>query len=602
MPFRFVIVCVVLAASVIAGVARAAPKRPGPRPWSNPAAFELAKEAIEAKKTGDARACVQKDKASLALEDHPYVKLHLSACLGALARYREALGAARDALAAGLREDDGELTAAAQTRVNEILPRLPHVRLVLPKNADGIKVVMNGVPVRPEILRERFSVDPGDYVVEAERRDAQGRWFFREKGTLAEGEEKKIEILLRPDFLTPPVEECLRTAETYEQKLACIEEKSTKPNVRVGIDFSGYTDTTNVHVVTPGINASIASPTAGWNVGGSYLLDVVTAASPDIVSMASRRFREQRHAGSLTGGGKIGSVGVAGSGNMSREPDYLSTTGGVTSNIELWNKQIVPRIGYAFTYDRIGIRDTPYSQFERNLTTHEMEAGCTFVLNPTTVLVTGLTAQFERGEQSKLYRFVPLFDPDTAARIPAGATIDLVNGDDENGIPIRLPFRARELLPRSRDRFAVGARLIHRNGNATLRIEERLYADTWDVKATTTDARYLVDVGDRLRVWPHVRLHAQTGAFFHQLAYAAGVDVDGRAVSLVKYRTGDRELSPMVTATIGGGARIALTSDRAEVRYAIVLAGDLMYSRYLQSLYIKQRSAVYGSIGFEVEL
>jgi hypothetical protein len=598
-------VCSVLASVALASVASAAPPKraaSGPRAWSNPVAFDLAKEAIEAKKSGDARLCVQKDKASLALEEHPYVKLHLSACLGSLARYREALAAARDALAAGLRNEDAELTSAAQTRVNEILPRLPHVRFTLPKNADGIKIVMNGVPVRPEIVKERFSVDPGDYVVEAERRDAQGRWFFREKGTLAEGEDKKIEILLRPDFLAPPVEECLRTAETYEQKLACIEEKSTKPNVRVGIDFSAYTDTTNVHVVTPGINASIVSPTAGWNVGGSYLLDVVTAASPDIVSMASRRFREQRHAGSLNGGGKIGSVGVAGSGNVSREPDYLSTTGGITSNVELWNKQIVPRIGYALTYDRIGIRDTPYAQFERNLTTHEMEAGCTFVLSPTTVLVTGMTAQIERGEQSKLYRFVPLFDPDTAARIPAGATIDLVNGADDNGNPIRLPFRARELLPRSRDRFAVAARLVHRAGNATLRIEERLYADTWDVKATTTDARYLVDLGDRLRVWPHVRLHAQTGASFYQLAYAAGVDIDGRAVSLVKYRTGDRELSPMVTGTIGGGARIALTNDRAEVRYAIVLVGDLMYSRYFQSLFIMSRTAVYGTIGFEVEL
>jgi hypothetical protein len=284
----------------------------------------------------------------------------------------------------------------------------------------------------------------------------------------------------------------------------------------------------------------------------------------------------------------------------------LSTTGGVTSNIELWNKQIVPRIGYSLTYDRIGIRDTPYAQFERNLTTHQIEAGSTFVLNPTTVLVVGGTAQLERGEQSKLYRFVPFFDPETGARVPPGATVAVVNGEEvlEDGSlrQVRLPFRARELLPRSRDRFALGARVVHRTGNATLRIEERLYADTWDVKATTTDFRYLIDVGDRLRVWPHVRLHAQTGASFWQLAYAAGIDVDGRPISLVKYRTGDRELSPMMTGTIGGGARIALTPDRADVRYAIVIAGDVMYSRYFQSLFIKSRTAIYGTIGLEVEL
>lgn len=582
----------------------AAPKRPtsGPRRWKNPAAFDLAKEAIEAKKAGDARLCVQKDRASLALEDHPYVKLHLSACLGALARYSEALGPAREALAAGLREGDAELTEAAHARVKEILQRLAHVRFVVPKGVPGIKITMNGVPVRPELVGQRLAIDPGDYVVEAERRDKGERFFFREKGTLSEGEDKKIEILLRPDHLSPGLEECLRRAETYEQKLACLEQKSSKPDVRIGLDFSGYTDTTNVHVVTPGINASIVSPTSGWHLGGSYLLDVVTAASPDIVSMASRRFREQRHAGSLSGGGKIDDVGLAANGNVSREPDYLSTTIGGTGNVELWNKQIVPRLGYSFTYDRIGIRDTPFDQFERNLATHEIEAGCTFVLSPTTVLVTGTTARFERGEQSKLYRFVPMFSPEIGERIPAGAQVDLVNGEDEEGNPIRLPFRARELLPRARDRFAVGARVNHRTGNATLRVEERLYGDTWGVKATTTDARYIVDLGDRLRAWPHLRLHAQSGATFWQLAYAAGVDVDGRVISLPKYRTGDRELSPMVTATAGGGARIALTSERADVRWAIVIAGDVMYSRYFEALFIRSRTAVYGTVGLEVEL
>ena len=35
-------------------------------------------------------------------------------------------------------------------------------------------------------------------------------------------------------------------------------------------------------------------PPPGWNVGASYLVDVVTAASPDVVSTASRRFA--RHA------------------------------------------------------------------------------------------------------------------------------------------------------------------------------------------------------------------------------------------------------------------------------------------------------------------
>ena len=57
----------------------------------------------------------------------------------------------------------------------------------------------------------------------------------------------------------------------------------------------------------------IASPTSGWNVGGNFLLDAVSAASPDIVSTASPPFEEFRYGGGLTGGYKPGLFGAQGS-------------------------------------------------------------------------------------------------------------------------------------------------------------------------------------------------------------------------------------------------------------------------------------------------
>ena|SRR5688572_9839948 len=116
------------------------------RGWANKDALDLAKQAIEAKKNGDAKTCVLRDQQSLALEDHPYVKLHLSACLLALGRYREALVPARDALAAALRSDDDELKVSAQKRVQEILPKLAHITLKLPSKLDNMKVTINGRP------------------------------------------------------------------------------------------------------------------------------------------------------------------------------------------------------------------------------------------------------------------------------------------------------------------------------------------------------------------------------------------------------------------------------------------------------------------------
>jgi len=567
------------------------------RGWSNQQALELAKEGIEAKKNGDLQLCLTKDQSSLAIEDHPYVRLHVSSCLAGLGRFKDALVNARDALAAGIKNEDDDLKRAALARVQELMPKLARIKFEFPDKTDNLKITINGQPLRPDQVNRSLSVDPGDYTVEAVREERGERYFFREKVTLAEGEEKGVEVLPKRDHLPDETEKCLRDAKTYKDRLKCIEEPSTHPNVRVALEMSGYTDSTAVHVLTPAINASVVSPTGGWNVGGSYLLDMVSAASPDLVSTASRPFIEQRHAASLNGGYKVSIAQFGVNGNVSSEPDYLSRTVGANLSTELNEKLITPRIGYNYSWDTIGYRNSPFDNFNRSLTTHAIDAGVTFVMSPTTLLVTGISMSFERGENSKLYRFIPMFDEETSKRIPVGASIRLVN---EN----RLNVRPREYVPQQRDRVAVGARINHRMGSGTLRIEERVYTDNWGIKASTTDGRYMHDLGERLRVWPHLRLHAQTSASFYQMAYAAAESAEGGdqgGIAVPRYRTSDREASPMIAVTAGGGARIALTTEKSANQYAILVSGDVMYNRYLESLFILSRTAVWGTVAFEAE-
>ena len=102
-------------------------------------------------------------------------------------------------------------------------------------------------------------------------------------------------------------------------------------------------------------------------------------------------------------------------------------------------------------------------------------------------------------------------------------------------------------------------------------------------------------------MWPHLRYHVQSGASFYKLAYPAAIEQDGIPLQVFTYRTDDRELSPMMTVTAGGGARIALTTEKAAVQYAIILSGEVMYSRYFKALYITARTGVYGTLGFEAE-
>jgi hypothetical protein len=66
-------------------------------------------------------------------------------------------------------------------------------------------------------------------------------------------------------------------------------------------------------------------------------------------------------------------------------------------------------------------------------------------------------------------------------------------------------------------------------------------------------------------------------------------------------RTTDREDSPMVAVTGGAGARFALTPSTSSTQLAITLQGDVLYSKYFQSLYITSRTSVYATLGLEAE-
>ena len=102
-------------------------------------------------------------------------------------------------------------------------------------------------------------------------------------------------------------------------------------------------------------------------------------------------------------------------------------------------------------------------------------------------------------------------------------------------------------------------------------------------------------------MWPHGRVHVQTGASFYQLAYAVDVDPQTGSFVLPLYRTGDRELSPLATFTAGGGLRLSLTAPEAKTQLGLIVQGDAMYSRYFNLLFITNRAAIYGSVGLDAE-
>jgi hypothetical protein len=358
--------------------------------------------------------------------------------------------------------------------------------------------------------------------------------------------------------------------------------------VRASSETAEYADTDHVFVTTPSVTGSVAKPTAGWSVNGSYLVDVVSAASVDIVSTASRRWEEVRQAGTLEAAYKPSTFGVSANGAVSFEPDYASWAAGLIATQDLLEKNLTLLAGYDHERDVAGRTGTPFSVFSHTIETDALKAGLTLLLDRATTGSALVDVALVSGDTSSPYRYIPLFAPGTS--VPAGASIDTVNR-------LRLSERAIEQVPLSRDRYALTLRLAHRFRTSTILLEERLYDDTWDLLAQTTDARWLVDLGRRVEIGPHARVHDQTGVDFWQRAYVLRASFDYPA-----YRTGDRQLGPLVNLTGAGSLRVGIGPTREPMKWTLGLDLEGTYSRYFDDLFLTHRTSALGALSIAGEL
>ena len=364
----------------------------------------------------------------------------------------------------------------------------------------------------------------------------------------------------------------------------------TGATIETSAELSTYADTMDVTVVSPTARLGTRDEDAGYGVGLRYLVDVVSAASADIVSTASARWQEVRHAVSVDADYTRDDLRGALSGGVSIEPDYQSLNIGATPSVNLDRDHITLTAGYAFGHDTIGRAHTSFDDFHRTLVRHQMGVGASFVLGPSSLLWIGADAIIERGDQSKPYRYVPMFDASVAPSVPRGASIDLVHA-------LRRDERPLEQLPTARDRYAGTLRFLHRSSWSTLRLEERVYADSWSQVASTTSARYAMDLSSRTTLAPDVRVHLQSGASFW--ARAQSVVEDGGVLVLPRFRTGDRELGPLTTITVGAELRLQLTPPATANRVAIVLRLAGIRTDFFDALFVTDRNAVFSAVGFD---
>lgn len=561
------------------------PARPGPTKDQLDAV--AAAEGQLAQK--DWSACMGTIIAAMGESEFAAGKLMLARCQDAGDLLLEAMADAK--VAAKLAEDEGNQDVAR--RAAELIEKLdadtPTITLQIPKAVDKPEVTIDGVALPAEAITKPIPHNPGKAAIEVKGKRGSYPYSFKTTEKFDRGERITVNAE-QTDSNTSAIQQCINAARSADDLQVCIETggKGRGLTFRSSLEVASYNDTFHVDVFAPAITLSLENPTTGWRVGGSFVIDVVTAASPDIVATASRRFDQTRLGATLAGEYKIGPAKVGIDGGLSVESDYVARSVGLSGSADLFDKRVTPTLAYGFGYDTLGRGDTPFDVFSSDVMRHTIDLGVSGVLDPSTVVVGGATAQFEIGDQSKPYRHVPMFAPGLGAVVPRAAVRQLV-GDS------RGPAAPLEKLPDSRSRFAVLGRFARRFEPATLRVDERLYIDTWGLKASTTDVRFLFDVNDALRVGPHVRFHIQGPVDFWKRVYEASPTSGG--FSLPTYRTGDRELGPLFGVTAGGGVRYQLT----EV-FAATVQVEGIYTQFLDHIYVFDRLGLFTATTIEMEV
>ena len=347
-------------------------------------------------------------------------------------------------------------------------------------------------------------------------------------------------------------------------------------------ELSAYADSDHVSVLSPSIALGARTPSAGWNIGTRYLVDIVSAASVDIVATASRRWSEVRHQWSGHAAFERDGTRLGAAASVSVEPDYVAATASLLGGFALAANHVSLALRYDLGNDRAGRSGTPFRVFEHTLWKHGPALGATFVLDDSSVLFTGIDASFERGDQAKPYRYVATFDAHSVGILENGASIETVDR-------LRGPEAPSERLPLARSRAALTLRYMRHFGRAVLRAEERFYADTWGLLASSSDARCTFLASNRLELGASLRLHLQRGVSFWRRAYV----VDPETAVLPALRTGDRELGPLWTSTLGLDVRYEIGPPALKLRVAGIR------TEYLDTLYIAERLGLFTSLAVE---
>ena len=358
---------------------------------------------------------------------------------------------------------------------------------------------------------------------------------------------------------------------------------------RLSTDTLVYGDSDNVVVVSPQAAVRRALDDDGGNASARVVVDVVSAASVDVVSQATNRFSEVRTELDLGLAKSIGGWLPSASYRHSREPDYRSNGFGAGLEHRFADSDATVALNYDLSLDTVGYVGTAEGTFSEPLASHAANFSLTRVIGPRALVRGVYTLSVQHGYLEKPYRFVPLFDrAGIAAAERDGVTINLSNFDD-----YRLPERIAEEVPDTRVGHAFALRGLRHveDLHGSIHADVQLFADTWGITAETIEPGLSWSPSQAILMAIYLRTYLQQAARFWRREYV----VDDPA-TVPSWRTLDRDLSDYFTATLGG----RFEWQRGILSGYVDMSGAL--TAYSDYLFLNGRLALVGQAGLRLDL
>ncbi|HEX4332503.1 MAG TPA: porin [Usitatibacter sp.] len=237
-----------------------------------------------------------------------------------------------------------------------------------------------------------------------------------------------------------------------------------------------------------------------WEVEASAALDIISGASPQLVTNVSGRpvnavsaasITDRRNTADAKVTRRFGDFAVSVSRTVSDENDYNSRAFGLGAEWSLDQRNTTLAAGYGKSDDRVGSRDDPTLHERRD--TREYLVGITQVLSPLDIVQSTVTRAEGRGWYNDPYKLTFTFF--------------------DSGIPLLLP----DTRPDHRDTLAWLTRYRRHfpAAHGSLQVDYRYYRDDWGIRAHTLEAAWEQSLGERWSVRPALRYYTQSAADFY---------------------------------------------------------------------------------------